>query len=168
VTAEEHNKRLGWLHIGYGGLFVMLVAVFYAVFGPPWFSDPGSKSPFDDTSFATMMSVMFLVNMFFALPSFVAGYGLLKRKRWAKNWGFVAAVFAGMNSPLGLPICAYTVWFLTGDLGKQIYNRPAMQFGSREPEALHGAPASSVWAERNRRGDYTYPSSFEPPNWRGD
>lgn len=168
MTAEEHNRLLGWLHIGYGALFALLVAGFYVVFGSAWLLDPGSKAPFDDRGFAVMMSIIFLINLLFTLPSFLAGFGLLTRRHWAKNWGLVAAVFAGMNSPLGLPICVYTVWFLTGDLGKQLYDKPAMQYGVNSPAALSGAPASVDWAERSRNRDYTYPSKFEPPNWRGE
>jgi hypothetical protein len=168
VKAEEHNRLVGWLQIGYGAVFLLMLTGFFLLFGSVWISDPGPRGPQDDSFFAVMMTTVFAVNMLFAMPSFVAGFGLLNRKRWAKNWGLIASVICGMSSPLGLPLCIYTIWFLTGDLGKELYPKSETRFAVNELGALHSAPTTTDWAERSRNRDYSYPSKFEPPNWRGE
>ena len=97
-----------------------------------------------------------------ALPSFIAGYGLLKGKKWAKVWAIISAVLAGGQFPMGTAVTVYTFWFLFSEPGKQYFDR--------NNYAL--PPARQTWAnrefdsdaQRQREGQYIAPPS--PPDWR--
>jgi hypothetical protein len=91
-------------------------------------------------------------------PSFVAGYGLLKRKKWAKTASIVAGVFAGMSFPLGTAVCIYTFWFLFSEPGKVLYDRPA--YALPPPPPRWGLETSSS----RRQPQYAPPAT--PPDWR--
>lgn len=55
------------------------------------------------------------------IPSFVAGYALLRRRSWAKVAGIVGGVVAATSFPIGTAVGAYTLWFLFSEQGKQVY-----------------------------------------------
>ena len=63
-------------------------------------------------------------------PVVLAGYALLKRKRWAKTMGLIAAIVAGLNFPLGSALCVYTLWFLFGESGRFLYHKAALRASS--------------------------------------
>jgi hypothetical protein len=47
-----------------------------------------------------------------ALPGLLAGYGLLKRKKWGQILGIVVGVLSLFNIPVGTAIGAYTLFVL--------------------------------------------------------
>jgi hypothetical protein len=112
----------------------------------------------------TVIMLLFMAVMFslFTLPSFVAGYGLLKRKKWAKVWAIISAVLAGGQFPMGTAVTVYTFWFLFSDPGKQLF----------EQNSYALPPGRQTWAnqqfdydaQRQREGQYTPPPP--PPDWR--
>lgn len=58
--------------------------------------------------------------LIFTVPALAGGYGMLKRKRWARKLVLVSAVVAALNFPLGTALAVYTFWFLLGD-GREIW-----------------------------------------------
>ena len=48
----------------------------------------------------------------FAIPSIIAGIGLLQHKSWARILTLILAVFALFNFPIGTLIAIYTFWVL--------------------------------------------------------
>lgn len=48
-----------------------------------------------------------------AVPSLVAAYGLLQRRRWAAPWALVAGILNLPNLPLGTGIGVYALWVYT-------------------------------------------------------
>src|SRR5678816_2047601 len=56
------------------------------------------------------------------IPSFVAGYALLKKKRWAKTAAIIGGVTAAMNFPIGTAVCIYTFWLLFSEQGKTLFD----------------------------------------------
>jgi len=165
LTPEQHNKYLAWSHIAYAGFFALIFAIVMVFFGigilGALLSSPGPNGP--PAVFLVIMS-LFMMVMFalFTLPSFVAGYGLLKRKKWAKVWAIIAAVLAGGQFPMGTAVTVYTFWFLFSEPGKQMWDR--------NNYAL--PPGTQTWAnqqwdyeaQRQREGQYTPPPP--PPDWR--
>ena len=124
-------------------------------------SGPGPNGP---PMFMFVFMMLFMTVMFglFTLPSFVAGYGLLKRKKWAKVWAIISAVLAGGQFPMGTAVTVYTFWFLFSDPGKQYF----------EPNNYTLPPGGQTWAnreldydaQRRLEGQYNVPPS--PPDWR--
>jgi hypothetical protein len=157
VSPEQHNKWLGWLHIGYGtfylifvfGMMIFMAAIFSSI--PP---PRGGQGP-PPAMFGILFGFMALIYGFMMLPSFIAGYALLKRKPWAKVAAIIGAIFASMFFPFG--VCVYTFWFLFSDVGKSLYDKPRAGLPPAPPEWL-GATT------KREEPQYVPPAS--PPNWR--
>jgi ABC-type polysaccharide/polyol phosphate export permease len=160
MTPADHNKTIGILHLVYGGFSVAMMGVMVALFGS-FFGLAGSAPSRGDEPpvflLAIMMSFMFVVYVVLAVPSFIGGYGLLKRKKWAKVMAIVAAIVAAMSFPFGTALCVYTLWFLFGEKGRSLYDRPAYIL----------PPPPPLWTSvpnRERQREYVPPST--PPDWR--
>ena len=159
MTPEQHNKYLGYSHIAYGAFFMLFMFAIVAFIWGVINFDPNPPPPI----------FMFFVSLFMlviygamAVPSFVAGYGLLKKKSWAKTWSIVSAVLAAMQFPIGTAVCIYTFCFLFSEKGRYIY----------EPRNYALPPGQQTWAnqqwnydaQRQREAQFNPPSS--PPDWR--
>lgn len=165
MTPEQHNKYLGWSHIAYAGFFALIFGLMMLLFGAgiigALLSEPGPTGP-PAIMFVFMLLFMAVMFSLFTVPSFIAGYGLLKRKKWAKVWAIISAVLAGGQFPMGTAVTVYTFWFLFSDAGKQLFdqNNYALPPGRQ-------TWANQQWdydAQRQREGQYAPPQP--PPDWR--
>lgn len=171
MTPEGHNKLLAWGHIAWGSLFALMGLVFglmFGLFGVFAAADPDQKDPFAGAFlglFGVIFGVFYLV---FAVPSIVAGIGLLKQKRWAKIWSIIGGVLSAMSFPIGTAVCVYTFWFFFSDPGKILYEG-APRYPEYQPTGLYGAPANAHWdrSEAKTR-EYEYVPPAQPPNWRDE
>jgi hypothetical protein len=127
----------------------MMIFVFIAIARdtnpPPWFF------------FIFMAFFMTLMFGMMIVPSMVAGYGLKKRKRWAKTASIIAGVTASMSAPVGIAVCIYTFWFLFSEPGKLLYDK------------AHYAlpPRNEAWRIRAREvREHQYVPPPSPPDWR--
>lgn len=169
MTSDEHNKTLGILHLAYGGLIVLLlgVASLFArvIFNVMW-SEQGRQAPPDALLLLVTVSVL-MVSLLFFLPALIAGYGLLKRKNWARTAGIVAAILMALNIPFGTALAFYSLWFLSGSRGEQLYQDESEHFARY---ALGDAPPQPVsdWVEdeRRRERERVYTTPTQPPDWR--
>ncbi|HEX8746244.1 MAG TPA: hypothetical protein VF717_03535 [Pyrinomonadaceae bacterium] len=169
TTKEEHNKYLAYSHLGYAAfqllIMLMMMVVAFIIFGSITASD--TRGEFPTGLFAVIMVVSFLFQLIFTAPSLIAGYGLLKRKQWAKSATIIAGVLAAMSFPIGIAVCVYTFWFLFSENGKELYERPQAMAGGQTAFYLNEPPddAETIgrWTER-RREEYVPPK--EMPNWR--
>ncbi|MCA1816858.1 MAG: transmembrane 9 family protein [Acidobacteria bacterium] len=164
MKPEEHNKTLGVLHLVYGGLqaLFVIVASFFAIpaFYVIW-NEPGRTAP--PLAFALMVfGGLLALSLFFFAPALVAGYGLLKRKGWARAAGIVAAILMALNAPFGTALAIYTLWFLLGS-GARLYEDESARFARY---ALGDAPPTptSEWFDKEREREYAPP--VQPPDWR--
>jgi hypothetical protein len=168
MTPEEHNKYLAYSHFGYAAfqLLMTLVMIFFSfmIFGGLAAGDVSSEFPV--VPVAAILIVAFIFQLLFTVPSVIAGFGLLKRRRWAKTVGIIAAVLCAMSFPIGIAVCVYTLWFLLGPEGKDFYAQPLSETVSRPVSFLNepsGANEAGVrWQKRER--EYVPPK--EMPNWR--
>ena len=92
------------------------------------------------------------------IPSFVAGYALLKKKRWAKTAAIIGGVTAAMNFPIGTAVCVYTFWLLFSEQGKTLFDQANYML----------PPSRQTWAsdvhQRQEQREYIPPTT--PPDWR--
>jgi hypothetical protein len=167
MTTEEHNKYLGMAHLAYGGLqSIMMLAMFgfFLIISSAEQSRPGGPPP---EFFLIVTTFILIFSLIFTLPSLIAGYGLLKQKQWARMAGIIAGVMAGMSFPHGVAVCAYSMWFLFGEKGKELYEKRRAPWQQKQRGALYGAPEPAGWAaqyaSRGRGHEYV---PREPPNWR--
>ncbi|MDQ3908609.1 MAG: hypothetical protein M3268_09745 [Acidobacteriota bacterium] len=166
MTPEEHNKTLGVLHLVYGGLQALLLVV-ASVFALPFFyviwDEPGRSAP-PVVFLLIVFGAALLAALLFFTPSLVAGYGLLKRKGWARTAGVVASILIALNVPLGTALSIYTLWFLLGR-GAKLYEDEDARFARY---ALGDAPPQPVsdWAESDRERERVGAERAKPPDWR--
>lgn len=154
---------MAWSHIAYGSFFLLLMVLFMVFFGVVFIgasmADPAPPPVF---FFVFMWLFMALIYGAMTIPAFIAGYGLLKRKKWARTWSIISAVVAAMQFPFGTAVTVYTFWFLLSDPGKFLYqqNKYALPPGRQ-------TWTNQTWdydAHRQREAQYTPPPS--PPDWR--
>ena len=110
--------------------------------------------------FMVFMS-LFILGMYgiMTAPSFVAAYGLLKGRKWARTAAIIGGVTAAMNFPIGTAICVYTFWFLFSEPGKAMF----------EQQRFALPPGRETWAtgdvsQSKQRAEYAPPPT--PPDWR--
>jgi hypothetical protein len=108
---EQHVPILGWVHIISGvfflvigvGLFLLLSSIgLFAVGGDP---DAQVVLPIVGLCVGGLMFVL-------ALPLVLAGWGLLKRKNWARVLSLIVAIINIFNVPIGTAIGVYTLYVL--------------------------------------------------------
>ena len=110
-------------------------------------------------TFAVLIVGGVFVSLVLITPSFITGYALLKRKRWARRIGIVAGVLAGLSFPFGTLLCVYTLWFLFGEKGKFLYHKAAYALPEPPPQ-----PRRRLKKLLRASEPYVPPST--PPDWR--
>ena len=161
MTPEEHNKYVGIAHVAYGVLHILILLVTGAfvvgMMGLLTLNNGRTNAP--PTSFmAVIMAFAVVINVLLAIPSFVAGYAFLKRKRWAKIAGIIAAVLSALRIPFGTAVTIYTFWFLFSTPGKILYDNQA--------QALPPAPPADWSTAEKPQTRETYVPPASPPDWR--
>jgi len=122
MTPEQHNKYLGLAHLGYASLFFLFtlaMMAFFVVMAMAAPQSPDEPPPWIFLVFAGFIAISYLPML---LPSLIAGYALLRRRKWAKVASIVAAVMAGMTFPFGTAVCVYTLWFVFSEPGSSLYD----------------------------------------------
>jgi hypothetical protein len=148
MTAEEHNKTLATLHFIYGGMhgltllgLLLLVFVFLM----------SSRAANLLSAFWIVVSVVTFVVLLFAvgLLPLLVGYGLMKRRRWAKPIGICLAVISLINIPIGTALGIYTFKFFRSEGGIRLYGGGVSTASESElQDALHGAQPLMNLADR--------------------
>jgi hypothetical protein len=158
LTPEEHNKYLAYSHLGYAALFLLMISAFLVLFGVMFFAAI-SKDPNGPP-----VALLFIFWLFFAaiygamiVPSFIAAYALLRKKKWAKTAAIIAGVFAAMQFPVGTAVCVYTFWFLFSEPGKLMFDKPGYVLSA----------GRQTWAnDLHRQKEIGYAPPLTPPDWR--
>ena len=148
MTAEEHNKTLATLHFVYGamhgltlmGLLLLVVVVKFET----------SAADAISSTWIVVGVVVFVVLLFaVGLLPLIVGYGLMKRKAWAKPLALVLAVISLVNIPIGTALGIYSFRFLRSEGGIKLYGGKASATGEHElREAVRGAQPLMNWANR--------------------
>ncbi len=106
---QQHVIILGWLHIVSNALFLLV-----GLFGLLFFAGIGVVT--GDVTAMGVLSVFGIVAALFcgviALPGILAGYGLLKRRKWGQILGIVVGFLSLVNFPIGTAIGLYTLFVL--------------------------------------------------------
>jgi hypothetical protein len=155
LTPEQHNKYLAWSHLGYGALTALYMISMMAFMILMLGRDPNGPP------FGVMIFMLLFFSAIFAamiIPSVIAGYGLLKHRRWAKTATIIAAVLCASSVPFGTGACVYSFWFLFSDQGKQFFEQHKYGLPPRRQE----------WAQINvhNQPSPTYVPPSTPPDWR--
>ena len=109
---DKRVDIVAYLHIGYG-LFILFVAllVVLGVVGGGLLSGDASAIAITSGVGAFVGVIMLIL----AVPSLVAGYGLLKRREWGRILVIVLSLFDLFSFPIGTAIGAYSLYVLFQD-----------------------------------------------------
>ena len=157
MTADQHNRYLGFAHLAYAALHLLMGVLFGVIMILMFSTIP--PQPSQPPAILVVMACFFLVfTVGWTIPSMVAAYALLKRKRWAKTAGIVAGVFAAAQMPVGTAVCVYTFWFLFSEPGRSLYDPSTKTLPGGRPDW------NGVNQQRSPEGEYAPTAS--PPDWR--
>ncbi|HEY0082829.1 MAG TPA: hypothetical protein VGB61_08570 [Pyrinomonadaceae bacterium] len=169
MTPEDHNKALGICHLVYGGFSTLMMVAVLCFIAAMGLMLPPSEGP--PAGFILLFLTLLMIWSFiFTLPSYIAGYAILKRKTWARTAGIVAAVVETMSFPFGTAVAVYSFWFMFSDAGRAMYDnnftRPHRPYELRDTPP---SPFASDWnarAGQERAREYVPPA--QPPDWRNE
>ncbi|MCA1613995.1 MAG: hypothetical protein LC800_07565 [Acidobacteria bacterium] len=168
MTPQDHNKVLGIMHLIYGGFFALMTILMFVITILMWLvfrsipQDPNGPPP---VFFVGFMAIFVIIYGVLSFPSLIAGYGMLKRRSWARVAALVASVLSAISFPFGTALCVYSLWFLFGDAGKAFQSSLAGAAGrgvlGRARASTYGWDAQGA---EERAAEYAPPP--EPPSWR--
>ncbi len=172
MTPQDHNKIIGIMHLIWGGfnalMMLIMIPIFLIMIGAVG-GDP-TAPPEVTAIFGIMGGLMAVFAVLFGVPPILAGYAMLKGKRWARVWGIIAACVEALSFPFGTALCVYTLWFLFGQ-GEDFHRAGGGQMAGQGWSAPHLRDANAYnWdaqhnAQANRQREYVPPP--QPPDWRG-
>ena len=108
-----HVSIVGWLNIIANSVFLLLGLcgfVFFAGLGVFAAADSGDAVALPILGLIGTVGLVFFAVL--ALPGLLAGYGLLKRKKWGQILGIVVGILSLLNFPLGTALGAYSLFVL--------------------------------------------------------
>jgi hypothetical protein len=148
MTAEEHNKTLATLHFIYGGMHGLTLLGLLLLVLVLMTSSPAANSI--SASWIAISVVVFVVLLFaVGLLPLLVGYGLMKRRRWAKPIGICLAVISLINIPIGTALGIYAFKFFRSEGGIRLYGGGVSTASEGElQDALRGAKPLMNWADR--------------------
>jgi hypothetical protein len=108
-----HVQIVGWLNIVVNSIFLLLGIcgfVFFVGLGVFAAADSGDAVALPILGLVGTVGLLFFAVL--ALPGLLAGYGLLKRKKWGQILGIVVGALSLFNIPVGTALGAYTLFIL--------------------------------------------------------
>ena len=126
----RHVKLLGMLWIAFSAIHLlrggerMAGAHFVRLIGHTWYDDVPWGWPAGDflhsiLAFAGALAVIM------ATAGFLAGFGLLEHRPWARGLAIALAVIALLHPPLGTALGIYTLWVLVPANAEQEWHQIA-------------------------------------------
>ncbi len=110
-----HIKVLGWLSIVFGIFYVMLAFGSSMVLGmvaAAVASQGGEDAAVGAGILGLTSGAVFIFFLCLAIPSMLAGWGLLSFKPWARILAIVLSVIGLINIPIGTMVGIYGLWVL--------------------------------------------------------
>jgi hypothetical protein len=126
----SHARTLGLLWIAFSALHllrgggVLLGARMVHLIDHTWSDDVPWAWPAGDV-FHSFLSFLGVIAVMMAVTGFLAGFGLLERRPWARSLTIVLAVIALLHPPLGTALGIYTLWVLLPTESEDEYRRTA-------------------------------------------
>ena len=108
---EQHVPVLGWIHL-VNGFLMIAIAVFVFILLAGIGAAVAVEDPMAPRVLTTVGTAVGGFLSVLAVPGLVAGYGLLKRRPWARWLAIIVGAFSLFNFPIGTAIGAYTLFVL--------------------------------------------------------
>lgn len=114
---QNQVRLLGILFIIWGILSIVFGLIIFGLFLG------GGLLTGDEEAFAILSIIGIVVGAFCVMtgiPEIIGGWGLLRRKQWARIVVLIMAVFNVINPPLGTALGVYAFWVLFNPESKAI------------------------------------------------
>jgi len=116
---DTHKKVLGIIYVIIASLTILSMLFVRALMGIILgFAFEGGSDEEEQIANFVMMLMSFvpaLIIIFFAIPTLVAGIGLLARQSWGMIFGMVVGCLQLIWFPIGTAIGIYAIWIFTED-----------------------------------------------------
>ena len=115
---DTHVKVLGVLYIVLGVILAVCGVALLAIIG-----GAGAASGEREAMIATGVigTVLCGLLLLLSIPNFIAGFGLLKRREWARILAIVLGIIHLVGFPVGTAIGIYTLYILFNDETKRLF-----------------------------------------------
>ena len=116
---ESHKRILGILYV-VSAVFLALFMLMLNIFLSTIFAYAVNQAEPDDVAVLEMVARILawlpaVVIVFFALPSLIAGIGLLNNKSWAMTLTLILGCLKLFSFPIGTAVGVYTIWVYAED-----------------------------------------------------
>ncbi len=136
---EKHVTVVGALRIGFGALGVLIALfVVVAIVGGGLISQ--DQEAILITSIVGPVVAAFI--LLFSLPSIIGGFGLLRRKSWARILVLILSLLDLLIIPIGTVFGGYSIWVLLNDETEEMF-----QSASGPAEAASKTSAAPTGAD---------------------
>ena len=111
---RKHVTILAWLHIAHAILLTCVAVIVSMVLYSVGFIEGLFNEGFETFSILTLVAfVVSFSMMLLAVPSYIAGIGLLNRRPWARTMTAVLGILGlFLNFPVGTAVGIYTIFVL--------------------------------------------------------
>jgi hypothetical protein len=137
MTAKEHNNLLGIFILIQGGLTVFVGLLLVLIYGGMGVALMGA-GPDDGARMAGGMIfviglIVAVVVIAFSALYLYTGVKIRKQQSIGRTLGIVVSVLSLFSFPLGTALGVYGLWFLLGDMGKELYLGQPAGFATSPP-----------------------------------
>ena len=115
---DTHIKVLGFIYIIFGSILVVLGLMLLGIIGGSGLISGDRQAIFVTGVVGTALAAFFVI---LAIPSIIAGIGLLKRREWARILTIILGVLHLFGFPIGTAIGVYTLYVLLNDQTKPLF-----------------------------------------------
>lgn len=117
----DHVKILAWLFIAYGGLLLASLLVVSFGLGVGGFFAGQADAAMGLPMAAALVASAALI---FGLPGMIAGWGMLRYKRWARILAIILSILNLPSFPLGTALGVYGLWVLFDRRAVELFRNP--------------------------------------------
>jgi|WetSurMetagenome_2_1015567.scaffolds.fasta_scaffold22968_1 hypothetical protein len=118
MTKQNHITLLGVLHIARGAFVLLVGVLLFAVL-----TGIGAISE-DSTALGVLGFIgtaLMLILSALAVPSILAGIGILLRREWGRILALVVGILSLIDIPIGTAIGVYSIWVLMNDETRMLF-----------------------------------------------
>jgi hypothetical protein len=115
---DSHKRILGILYVVTGILLLfgmMFVSIFFSMFIPLIADQAGDDQWVFTWLVPFIRAIAIFVCIVIALPSLIAGWGLLNNRSWAMMLALIVGCLRLFSFPIGTAIGIYTIWVYAED-----------------------------------------------------
>jgi hypothetical protein len=117
---EKHITLVAAFHIAFGIIFLVAGIAISTILTSVGFLSGEAEAI---TILATIAPLIGFFMAIIGLPMLIGGWGLLKRRSWARILIIIVSIFALFKIPVGTAIGVYSIWAMLQDETVELLNQ---------------------------------------------